>query len=124
MLSPGTNKTNCGRPCDVHQVELRDRTGVDHPLIADVGCRNTLFNAIAQSSAEVVTDLLQADVRRFRIELLRESADEIRNLLSLYRKLLNGNVSGEHVWQSLNALNRVGVTRGTLESKRNPLAIL
>ena len=124
MLSPGTNKTNCGRPCDVHQVELRDRTGVDHPLIADVGCRNTLFNAVAQSSAEIVSDLLQAGVRRFRIELLRESPDEIRHLLSQYRRLLDGSVTGDIVWKSLNAMNRVGITRGTLESKRNPLAIL
>ena len=124
MLSPGTNKTNCGRPCDEHQVELRDRTGVDHPLVADVGCRNTLFNAVAQSSAEVVTDLRLAGVSRFRIELLRESPAEIHRLLTLYRQLLNGTVTGEHVWQSLNAMNRVGVTRGTLESRRNPLAIL
>ena len=124
MLSPGTNKTNCGRPCDVHQVELRDRTGVDHPLVADVGCRNTLFNAVAQSSAEVVDDLLTAGVRRFRIELLRDDADQIRKLYSLYAQLLSGGVSGEHVWRTLNAMNRVGVTRGTLESRRNPLAIL
>ncbi len=124
MLSPGTNKTNCGRPCDFHQVELRDRTGVDHPLVADVGCRNTLFNAVAQSSAEVVADLLQAGVRRFRIELLRDDADQIRKLYSWYGQLLTGDVSGEHVWRTLNAMNRVGVTRGTLESRRNPLAIL
>jgi putative protease len=63
-------------------------------------------------------------VSRFRIELLRESPTEIHRLLQLYRQLLNGEVSGEHVWQSLNAMNRVGVTRGTLESRRNPLAIL
>ena len=25
VLSPGTNKTNCGRPCDTHVVKLRDR---------------------------------------------------------------------------------------------------
>ena len=124
MLSPGTNKTNCGRPCDFHQVELRDRTGVDHPLVADVGCRNTLFNAVAQSSAEVVADLLTAGVRRFRIELLRDDADLIRKLYSLYAQLLSGDVSGENVWRTLNAMNRVGVTRGTLESRRNPLAIL
>jgi putative protease len=124
MLSPGTNKTNCGRPCDVHQVELRDRTGVDHPLLADVGCRNTLFNAVAQSSAEVVSELLLAGVRRFRIELLRDDADHINRLNSLYRQLLSGSVTGEHVWRNLNAMNRVGVTRGTLESRRNPLAIL
>ncbi len=124
MLSPGTNKTNCGRPCDVHQVELRDRTGVDHPLVADVGCRNTLFNAVAQSSAEVVAELLVAGVRRFRIELLRDEADHIGRLYSLYTQLLSGSVTGEHVWRNLNAMNRVGVTRGTLESRRNPLAIL
>jgi len=124
MLSPGTNKTNCGRPCDFHTVELRDRTGVDHPLVADVGCRNTLFNAVAQSSAEVVADLLSAGVRRFRIELLRDDATQIEKLHTLYAQLLSGNVSGEHVWKTLNAMNRVGVTRGTLESRRNPLAIL
>jgi putative protease len=124
MLSPGTNKTNCGRPCDIHTVELRDRTGVDHPLIADVGCRNTLFNAVAQSSAEVVVELQKFDVRRYRIELLRETNGEISELLSLYRLLLNGTVTGEHVWKTLHALNRVGVTRGTLESTRNPLALL
>ena len=124
MLSPGTNKTNCGRPCDVHQVELRDRTGVDHPLVADVGCRNTLFNAVAQSSAEVVSELLGSGVRRFRIELLRDNADHIGRLYSLYNQLLSGSVTGEHVWRNLNAMNRVGVTRGTLESRRNPLAIL
>jgi len=124
MLSPGTNKTNCGRPCDFHQVELRDRTGIDHPLVADVGCRNTLFNAVAQSSAEVVADLLSMGVQRFRIELLRDDADQIQKLHSLYAQLLSGDVSGEHVWRTLNAMNRVGVTRGTLESRRNPLAIL
>ena len=32
VLSPGTNKHNCGRPCDVHQVKLRDRIGMEHPL--------------------------------------------------------------------------------------------
>jgi putative protease len=32
--------------------------------------------------------------------------------------------SGRDVWTDLKAMNRVGVTRGTLEEKRNPLAIL
>jgi putative protease len=124
MLSPGTNKTNCGRPCDVHTVELRDRTGLAHPLTADIGCRNTLFNAVAQSSAEVVPELLRAGVKRFRIELLRETAAELTELVRLYRALLRGTAEGEHVWRSLQAMNRVGVTRGTLEPPRNPLAIL
>ena len=109
---------------DVHRAELQDRTGMQHPLTADIGCRNTLFNAAPQSSAEIVPDLLQAGVRCFRIELLRESPAEIHRLIELYRALLQGHCSGAHVWQSLQAMNQVGVTRGTLEPRRNPLAIL
>jgi putative protease len=124
VLSPGTNKTNCGRPCDRHTVQLRDRVGMEHPLKADVGCRNTLFNAVPQSGAEVVPDLLARGVRDFRVELLDDTPAEIARLLPLYQQLLNGEVTGEHVWRTLKASNRVGVTRGTLEERRNPLAIL
>lgn len=123
VLSPGTNKTNCGRPCDVHQVELRDRINMEHPLTADVGCRNTLYNAVPQSSAEIVTALRREGVLDFRIELLRESETETSKTIRLYADLLAGRVSGGEVWKRLQATNRVGVTRGTLE-ERNPLAII
>ena len=124
VLSPGTNPTNCGRPCDRHEVHLRDRLNVEHRLTADVGCRNTLFNAIPQSAAEAVPELLARGVKNFRIELLDESPDEIRLILDSYCELLVGTVAGRDVWKKLNAANRVGVTRGTLEERRNPLAIL
>jgi putative protease len=124
VLSPGTNKTNCGRPCDRHAVKLRDRIGMEHPLHADVGCRNTLFNAVPQSAAEAVPVLLAHGIRYFRIELLEEEASEIREVVSLYRELLAGRATGKEVWSRLRATNRVGVTRGTLEERRNPLAIV
>jgi putative protease len=124
VLSPGTDKTNCGRPCDVHQVRMRDRIGMEHVLTADVGCRNTLYNAVPQSAAEAAAQLLARGIRDFRVELLSDSSAEIRALVELYRDLLAGRVSGNHVWQRLKASNRVGVTRGTLEERRNPLAIL
>ncbi len=124
VLSPGTDHTNCGRPCDVHTVHLRDRIGVEHRLLADVGCRNTLFNAIPQSAAEVVPELLARGVRHFRVELLDEPESEIRLIRNSYRDLLAGSVTGRDVWKQLNAANRVGVTRGTLEERRNPMAIL
>jgi putative protease len=124
VLSPGTNKTNCGRPCDVHQVRMRDRIGMEHVLTADLGCRNTLFNAVPQSAAEAVPQLLASGLRDFRIELLNDSVDDLQTTIELYRDLLAGRVSGKQVWQRLQASNRVGVTRGTLEERRNPLAIL
>ncbi len=125
VMSPGTNKTNCGRPCDTHQVELRDRVGMQHVLHADVGCRNTLYNAQPQSAAEVVPVLIAAGLRHFRVELLgTEPRSDVQRLLRLYDQLLAGRISGRQVWTQLQAANRVGVTRGTLEEKRNPLAIL
>jgi len=124
VLSPGTNKTNCGRPCDEHVVHLRDRIGVEHRLTADVGCRNTLFNAVPQSAAEAVPALRAGGVGHFRIELLDEAAADIRAVVTAYRELLAGRTSGRDVWTRLNAANRVGVTRGTLEERRDPLALL
>jgi putative protease len=123
VLSPGTDKHTCGRPCDRHQVRLRDRVGMEHPLTADVGCRNTLFNAAAQSAAEIVPELLAAGVRNFRVELL-ETTPEPLHVLGLYRRLLAGDIAPAAVWRALRADNRVGVTRGVHEQPRNPLAIL
>ena len=124
VMSPGTNKHNCGRPCDFHQVELRDRIGMEHPLKADVGCRNTLFNAVPQSSAEVVPTLLERGIVNFRVELLDNDRESIQQILGSYSDLLAGRVTGKEVWSQLKASNRVGVTRGTLEERRNPLAII
>ena len=125
VLSPGTNKTNCGRPCDRHAVKLRDRIGAEHVLHADIGCRNTLYNGTAQSGAEAVAGLLQRGIRSFRIEMLNDTSDEdVKLLITLYRQLLAGELPASEVWRQLKAANRVGVTRGTLEHPRNPLAIL
>jgi putative protease len=124
VLSPGTNKHNCGRPCDTHQVKLRDRLGMEHPLTADVGCRNTLFNATPQSAAEIVPELLTRGIQNFRIELLDDRGPKLVELIHLYQRLLTGDATGKQVWTQLKATNRVGITRGTLEERRHPLAIV
>ena len=51
FLSDGTSYKNCGRPCERHHVQLRDRVGQLHPLLADAGCRNTLFNGREPASS-------------------------------------------------------------------------
>ncbi len=68
--------------------------------------------------------LIAGGVRWFRIELLDERPKEAVDTVEIYGQLLRGELSAKAVWQRLRAANRVGVTRGTLESKRNPLAIL
>jgi U32 family peptidase len=115
FLSKGTDFTNCGRPCDKHEVRLRDRVGAEHVLKADVGCRNTVFNARAQTGAEHVESLLTLGVRRFRLEFVSESAEEVAITIARYRQLLRGEITGSQVWRELKLLSQLGVTRGTHE---------
>jgi len=115
FLSKGTDFTNCGRPCDKHEVRLRDRVGAEHILKADVGCRNTVFNARAQTGAEHVESMLTLGVRRFRLEFVSESVEEVAVTIAKYRQLLRGEITGSQVWRELKLLSQLGVTRGTHE---------
>ncbi len=115
FLSQGTDFTNCGRPCDKHAVKLRDRTGTEHVLQADAGCRNTVFNGRAQTGAEFMHSLIDQGARYFRVEFLDESPAEVTRTLAAYQQLLRGEISGVQLWRSLNLSNQLGVTRGTLE---------
>ena len=112
FMSNGKDSTDCGRPCEKHRVSLRDRVGMEHPLRADVGCRNTLFNAVPQTGAKFFAQLEAAGLRQFRLELLDESAADSRQIIRAYQSLLSGETEGEALWRSLKAQSQLGVTRG------------
>jgi putative protease len=114
-LSNGKDFRDCGRPCESHKVELKDRAGAPHPLIADVGCRNTVFNGSAQSAAEFVPRMLESGLRHFRVELLRHDEREVSPLLDRYARVLAGIEAPRTAWRQLRVLNQLGVTRGTME---------
>jgi putative protease len=114
FLSQGTDYTNCGRPCDKHQAQIRDRVGLEHPLKADAGCRNTVFNARAQTGAEHVARLLTLGARHFRIEFVNESAAETARVIARYQALLKGEITGAQLWRELKLQNQLGVTRGSV----------
>ena len=114
FLSSGTDYTNCGRPCDRHEVRLRDRVGAEHPVKADVGCRNTVFNALAQTGADYLPRLLALGARHFRIEFLNETAEQVSQTIERYRQLLRGEITGPQLWRELKLLNQLGVTRGQI----------
>jgi U32 family peptidase len=116
FLSEGTDYRNCGRPCDRHDVRLRDRVGAEHPLKADAGCRNTVYNSRAQTGAEFADRLLALGARSFRIEFLNEPGDELQRTVGRYRQLLRGEITGAELWREFKLINQLGVTRGQLEA--------
>ncbi len=114
QLSNGRDYRSCGRPCDHHRVSLRDHLGLEHPVVVDVGCRNTVFNAQAQSAAHLMPRLLAAGVRSFRLELVRETAAETAAVLAAYRDLLAGTAGPRDVVRRVGAHEQFGVTAGTM----------
>jgi putative protease len=117
FLSKGSSFLDCGRPCDTHRVHLRDRVGSAHPLRADAGCRNTLFNAIPQTGAQFFESLHAAGIRRYRVELLEQDGAKTGRLLEAYQALLEGKRPGDSLWREFHAQSQLGVTRGTLAAK-------
>jgi putative protease len=120
LLSNGHDFHDCGRPCEKHLVQLRDALGMEHPVIVDVGCRNTVFNARAQSAAGCLQQLLTQGVRRFRVELVREPSDETRRVLRAYADLLRGARTSRQVIAEVGALEKYGVSAGTLAVVTQP----
>jgi len=114
FLSEGTDYTNCGRPCEKHEVKLRDRVGTEHLLQADAGCRNTVFNGTAQTGAEYVQRLLELGLRNFRIEFVNETPAQVKQIIQRYQLLLQGKITGSQLWRDLKLQNQLGVTRGTV----------
>jgi putative protease len=116
LLSTGQDFRTCGRPCERHEVALRDRVGLVHPVIVDVGCRNTVFNAQAQSAASMVPELLARGVRRLRVELVRESAEETARVYTAYARLAAGEIAPREAVRRAAVHEQFGVTRGTMRT--------
>ncbi len=123
FLSEGHDHTDCGRPCEQHTVMLRDRSGVEHPLKADLGCRNTLFNGKPQTGVEALSALRHAGIHRYRLDLLDEGAEATLRRVQLYGETILGRTLSADVWRREQVDHKLGVTRGSLRIGRENQAL-
>jgi U32 family peptidase len=114
FLSTGTTYRDCGRPCEQHRVALRDSQGRAHPVIADVGCRNTVFGAEAQEASAHLNAWRQAGIRHFRLEFVHESADEVQHVTAAFQGFLAGRINASQLGSELKRHAPAGVTEGSL----------
>jgi putative protease len=114
FLSTGTSYRDCGRPCEQHRVALRDSEGRAHPVIADVGCRNTVFGAEAQEASAHMDSWREVGIRHFRLEFVHESADEVQRVTSTFQGFLAGRTNAGQLASELKRYAPAGVTEGSL----------
>jgi putative protease len=114
FLSTGTSYRDCGRPCEKHRVELKDPSGRAHPVMADVGCRNTVFGAEAQEASGHLGEWLRAGIRHFRLEFVHETGEELTRVATAFTKALAGEISHEKLAAELKKIAPQGTTEGSL----------
>ena len=115
LLSDGRDFKSCGRPCEAHKVALRDHKGKAHPVLVDVECRNTVFNASAQTAASLVNNLIDRKLARLRLEFVWESKEQSKLVIQTYQALLKGEISTKLALESLGTHERFGLSAGTME---------
>ena len=115
LLSAGRDFHSCGRPCDTHALALQDHLGQRHPVLVDVGCRNTVFNGEAQTNAPLVARLVAAGVTRFRCEFVWEDAATVQATLAEFADLVHGRRSAAEVVASLGLKVQQGVSHAPME---------
>jgi putative protease len=113
-LSTGTSYKDCGRPCEHHEVALRDDAGRAHPVMADVGCRNTVFGAEAQDASRHLDDWRAAGVAQFRLEFAHESGAQTAEIARLFQSALAGRLPSSELFRQLRSAAPQGVTEGSL----------
>jgi putative protease len=123
FLSTGTSYKDCGRPCEKHRVSLRDVGGRVHPVMADVGCRNTVFGAEAQEASRRLDEWRAAGIRHFRLEFAHESAEDVSRVTSAFAACLAGGVSAVELGRTLKAAAPGGTTEGSLFVAKDYLGV-
>ncbi len=114
FLSSGTSYRDCGRPCEHHRVELRDANGRVHPVMADVGCRNTVFGGEAQEASAHLNEWLEAGIRHFRAEFVHESAAAVTRVAEALKEALARQLPPAELRRRLREVAPQGITQGSL----------
>lgn len=114
FLSTGTSYKDCGRPCEKHVLALRDPSGREHPVVADVGCRNTVFGAEVQQASARLEEWRAAGIHRFRLEFAHETGEQVESVTRAFADALRGRISARELADILRRVTPEGITEGSL----------
>ncbi|MDP9114356.1 MAG: U32 family peptidase [Acidobacteriota bacterium] len=123
FLSSGTSYRDCGRPCEKHRVSLQDAKGRAHPVLADVGCRNTVFGAEAQEASAHLDSWRHCGIIHYRLEFVHESPEQVRQVFHAFDAALHTRIAPKDLAAQLRRIAPQGTTEGSLFVPANYLTL-
>lgn len=119
FLSKGSSFRDCGKPCEKHEVKLKDPYGNWHYLKADHECRNTFYKATPQSASFLIQMLLIKNISAVRIEALNETTKDLNAKILTYLNLLCGKITDTDALTQLSISEKYGLGMGQLQKEDN-----
>lgn len=90
FLSKGSSYRDCGKPCEKHEVKLKDQFGHWHQIKPDQECRNTMFNGTSQSAARYLKEWEALGLGFIRYEALKERGSELITKIQAHLDFIAG----------------------------------
>ena len=131
FLSKGNSYQDCGHVCTRNTVHLRDQNGKDNLVLADMGCRNTVFMSESQSGVYNMHEWSKAGVGQLRIELVDENGKDSVDIAMSYLRFMSGEDYANDVWSVLEGVRDsngriggvgVGSLRNTAERRSGEIS--
>lgn len=110
FLSQGSSYKDCGKPCEKHKVQLKDQFGNYHWIKPDQECRNTMYNASAQTALPYLSDWKSYGLGEIRFEALHEEGADLISKIKNYIQVIKGEKNVEQALSDLKAVESYGLS--------------
>ncbi|UOF02555.1 U32 family peptidase [Bdellovibrio reynosensis] len=110
FLSKGTSFKDCGKPCEKHEVKLKDQFGNWHQIKPDQECRNTMYNGTSQSAARYVKEWESFGLGYIRYEALKERGAELITKIQAHLDFISGTKNLESLIKDLGNVESYGLS--------------
>ncbi|NUN06257.1 MAG: U32 family peptidase [Bdellovibrio sp.] len=118
FLSKGSSYKDCGKPCEKHDVKLKDQFGNWHQIKPDQECRNTMYNGTSQSAARYVKEWESYGLGFIRYEALKERNSELITKIQAHLDFINGSKELDSLIKDLGDVESYGLSESHFQREK------
>lgn len=118
FLSKGSSFKDCGKPCERHDVKLKDQFGNWHQIKPDQECRNTMYNGTSQSAARYIKDWENFGLGYIRYEALKERGAELIAKIQAHLDFINGDKDLTSLIKDLGNVESYGLSESHFQREK------